>query len=186
VYQDQIYVTENAVNYPANFETVKTLKNGLEVKFRPIKPTDEDMLRRQFYTLSDSDRFLRYFTAIRFMPHRNMQKYVNIDYDKTLSLVGIVNEGGRERIIAEGRYSYYEYDKTYEMGFAVSEEFQGLGIASFLLDYLLRIAGERGIKRLSASVLPENKAMLGIFERARVRPVKRVAEGLVEHLFELQ
>ncbi len=186
VYQDQIYVTENAVNYPANLETVKTLKNGLEVKFRPIKPTDEDMLRRQFYTLSDNDRFLRYFTAIRFMPHKNMQKYVNIDYDKTLSLVGIVNEGGRERIIAEGRYSYYEYDKTYEMGFAVSEEFQGLGIASFLLDYLLRIAGERGIKRLSASVLPGNKAMLGIFERARVRPVKRVAEGVVEHLFELQ
>ena len=185
VYQDQIYVTGNAVNYPENLETVKTFRTGLEVKFRPIKPTDEDMLRRQFYTFSDSSRYMRYFTAMRVMPHKNMQKYVNIDYEKTLSIVGLINEGGRERIIAEGRYAWYEYDKTYEMGFAVNEEFQGMGIASFLLNYLIKIAAERGIKKLSASVLPENRAMLRVFDRADPAPRKRGADGVVELNFDL-
>jgi len=185
IYQDQVYVAANAVNYPAELETVKTFKNGVELKFRPIKPMDEDMLRRQFYTLSDNARYMRYFAAIRMMPHENMQQYVNIDYDKTLSLVGIVNEGGRERIVAEGRYAYYDHDKTYEMGFAVSEAFQGLGIAGFLLNYLLKIAGDRGIKKLSASVLQENKSMYKVFDRADVPSVRRGGNGVIEFIFEL-
>jgi ribosomal protein S18 acetylase RimI-like enzyme len=185
IHGDQIYVTSNVVNYPAYLETVKAFAKGVEVKFRPIKPSDEDMLRRQFYTLSGNSRYLRYFTAIRLMPHKNIQKYVNIDYEKTLSIVGIVNEGGREHIIAEGRYSYNEDDKTHEMGIVVSEDFQGMGIASFLVNYLLKIAVERGIKKLSALVLHENKAMLRVFERADVHPMKHGVDEVIEFVFEL-
>jgi acyl-CoA hydrolase len=185
VHGDQIYVTRNVVNYPAFLETVEVFAKNVEVKFRPIKPTDEDMLRRQFYTLSGNSRYLRYFTAIRLMPHKNIQKYVNIDYEKTLCIVGIVNKGGGEHIIAEGRYSYNEDDKTHEMGIVVSEDFQGMGIASFLVNYLLKIAAERGIKKLSALVLHENKAMIRVFERADVLPMKHGADGIIEFIFEL-
>lgn len=185
VYADQIYVTEHAVNYPEDLETIKTFKDNLEVKFRPIKPTDEDMLRRQFYTLSDQSRYLRYFTALRLMPHKNMQKYVNIDYDRTLSIVGIVSHVGGERIIAEGRYAFYEEEQTHEIGFAVNEEFQGRGIATFLLNFLIEIARERGIARLTASVLPENRAMLAVLDRAPVSHRKRARDGIIEAEFEL-
>jgi RimJ/RimL family protein N-acetyltransferase len=119
------------------------------------------------------------------MPHKNIQKYVNIDYEKTLCIVGIVNKGGGEHIIAEGRYSYNEDDKTHEMGIVVSEDFQGMGIASFLVNYLLKIAAERGIKKLSALVLHENKAMIRVFERADVLPMKHGADGIIEFIFEL-
>ena len=51
-YPDQIYVRENA-GYPMELEAVKSFRNGLEVLFRPIKPSDEDMMRRLFYQFSD-------------------------------------------------------------------------------------------------------------------------------------
>ncbi|MBW1764369.1 MAG: GNAT family N-acetyltransferase [Deltaproteobacteria bacterium] len=53
VYPDQIYSIENAANYPIELETLKTFKDGLDLKIRPIKPTDEDMMRRLFYKFSD-------------------------------------------------------------------------------------------------------------------------------------
>lgn len=180
IYKDQIYVTRDAVHYPAEYETVKTFKDDMEIKFRPIKPSDEDMMRRQFYKFSDNSRFLRYFSAVRVMPHENIQKYVNIDYVHTVSIVGLHMTGSSEHIIAEGRYSYYEAGNKYELGFAVDEEFQGIGIASFLLNYLIRIARERGIEKLYATVLPQNKAMLRVFHKAVVKPVVREDGGCFE------
>ena len=185
IYKDQIYVTSNAVNYPEAYETVKSFGSDIDIKFRPIKPTDEDMLRRQFYTFSDNARYMRYFSAIRTMPHKNIQKYVNIDYKNTLSIVGIYNDGSGNRIVAEGRFALYKETSMYEMGFAVDEEFQGLGIATFLLNYLIRIAREYGIDTLTASVLPENTAMIQVFNKATVKPQIIEAGGYLEVIFRL-
>ncbi len=48
IYPDQIY-RSIAANYPAHLGTVKTFKDGLELIIRPIKASDEDMMRRLFY-----------------------------------------------------------------------------------------------------------------------------------------
>lgn len=180
VYADQIYEPAYSANYPMFVETMKTFKGGLEVKIRPIKPSDEDMMRRHFYTFSDEAKYLRYFTNVRTMPHADMQKYVNIDYKKTMSLVAVLQQGNSERIIAEGRYAEYPQEHTYEMAFLVDEEFQGIGIGSFLVNYLIRIARERGLPKLSASVLTKNSKMIEVFRRAEVKPKLRTERDVVE------
>ncbi len=182
VYPDQVFVTKHAANYPAHLETRKTLKDGLEVKIRPIKLSDEDMMRRLFYNFSDESKYFRYFAAKPVMPHKEMQKYVNIDYSKILSMVALVEKGRNERIIAEARYAYDQHTGAYEVAFIVDEEFQGKGVASFLFDYLIKIARDRNIDRFIAYVLPKNEAMLRVFEKSAVKP-KRVFEdnALVLH-----
>lgn len=185
-YPDQIYVRENAENYPMELEAVKSFRNGLEVLFRPIKPSDEDMMRRLFYQFSDESKYLRYFARVSTMPHREMQKYVSIDYDKIFSIVGVVRNDRMERIIAEARYAYYEYEKAYELAFIVDEEYQGRGIATFMLDYLFKIARERGIKDIIANVLPQNDKMLRVFEKGSVKPKSTFADGVVELRFSLE
>jgi len=185
VYPDQIYILDHAIHYPDELETVKSFRDGLEVRFRPIKPADEDMMRRLFYDFSDESKYFRYFNKVLFMPHRDMQKYVNIDYDKTVSIVGLVNDAGRERIIAEARYSLYEKEGSYEMAFIVDEQFHGSGIASFMLKYLFMIAGERGIRELNACVLAENRKMMDVFNRAEIKPETRVEEGSILLTFRL-
>jgi acyl-CoA hydrolase/RimJ/RimL family protein N-acetyltransferase len=169
VYADQIYLTEHAANYPSELETRKSLKDGLEIKIRPIKPSDEDMMRRLFYNFSDESKYFRYFASKPVMPHKEMQPYVNIDYKNILSVVAIVEKGRNERIIAEARYAYDGRSDAYEIAFIVDEAFQGKGVASFMFDYMVKIARDRGIRWFIAYVLPRNEAMLKVFERSNLK-----------------
>ena len=168
VYADQIYVARHAANYPSLLETRKSLRDGLEIKIRPIKPSDEDMMRRLFYNFSDESKYFRYFASKPIMPHKEMQKYVNIDYDKILSVVAIVEKGRNERIIAEARYAYDKRENAYEIAFIVDEGFQGKGVATFMMNYLIKIARDRGIGWFIAYVLPRNEAMLKVFEKSTI------------------
>ncbi len=172
VYSDQIYIARHAANYPSMLETRKSLKDGLEIKIRPIKSSDEDMMRRLFYNFSDESKYFRYFAPKPLMPHKEMQKYVNIDYEDILSVVALVEKGRNERIIAEARYAYDKRADAYEIAFIVDEQFQGKGVASFMLNYLVKIARDRGIGCFIAYVLPRNEAMLKVFEKAKIESTR--------------
>ena len=184
LYKDQIYKSI-AANYPAKYETVKTFKDGLELRIRPVKASDEDMMRRLFYKFSDESKYYRYFTHVRIMPHKNMQQYLSVDYERIFSVVAVLQIGNIEKIVAEARYAAYPDGKTYEMAFLADEEYQGRGISTFLANYLIKIAGERNIKTLTASVLSQNKKMLRVFEKLSVEPVKSYEGETVELTFNL-
>ncbi len=185
VYKDQIYSADYSSNYPEDLEIVKNFKDNVDIKFRPIKASDEDMMRELFYLFSDEAKYLRYFSRVNSMPHKNMQRYVAVDYDRTLSIVGVVETGRTQKIIAEARYAYYENDGSYEMAFIVDESWQGRGIATFLMEYLIEIAGKRGLKTLSATVLYENSKMIKVFKKASVKPEISVDEGVLIFRFNL-
>ena len=180
IYGDQIYVAKYTAHYPFSLETVKTFEKDVEVKFRPIRSSDEEMMRRLFYGSSDKSKMMRYFSPVRVMPRTMMQPYVNIDYEQTLSIVGTIQHRGREKIIAEARYSYDEEGDAYDMAFIVDEDYQGKGIATYLMNYLMDIARERGLTRMSAVTLTENMSMLKVLQSARVKPhIRRDAEQVL-------
>jgi Acetyltransferase (GNAT) family. len=114
-----------------------------------------------------------------------MQPYVNIAYENTLSLVGTIQDKGRERIIAEARYSGTANNDDHEMAFVVDDEYGGRGIAKFLLNYLISIARERKIKKLSASIMPQNLRMAKVFGAAEVLPVILEEKGNMQYIFGL-
>ncbi len=184
LYKDQIYRSISA-DYPAKYETVKTFKDGLELRIRPIKASDEDMMRRLFYKFSDESKYYRYFTHVRIMPHKNMQQYLSVDYEKIFAVVAVHQIGNIEKIVAEARYAAYPDGQSYEMAFLVDEQYQGRGIATFLANYLIKIAIERGIKTLTASVLAQNGKMLRVFEKLSVVPEKKYDGDTIELTFNL-
>jgi len=47
----------------------------------------------------------------------------------------------------------------------VDEEYQNLGIATYLYKLLMRLAKERGLQGFTADVLPANKEMMRVFEK---------------------
>lgn len=163
IYPDQIYNVRHSARYPYELETIQPFGRDLPVRIRPIKPSDEDMMRRFFYNFSEESRYLRFFSRISAMPHKKMQAYVSVDYASVLSLVAIINQRGTERIIAECRYALDAHTGHHEMAFLVDEEFQGRGIGRFLAEYLLKAARKRKIRRIRAVVLPGNRNMTSIF-----------------------
>jgi GNAT superfamily N-acetyltransferase len=180
LYADQIYFPESGHLYPSKLISSHEFKRGLKVLFRPIKPSDEEKMRDLFYRFSDQAVYSRYFTSIKTMPHKKMQEYVNVNYRTALSLVGVVEISGTEKIIAEARYVRVKQDAFADVAFVVDEDYQGKGIASYLFELLIRAAREEGIKGFTADVLATNKSMLKVFEKAPF-PVRTVlSRGIYE------
>ena len=105
LYGDQIFLADSAHLYPADISATQPIKDGLMVRYRPIRPSDEEGMRHLFYRFSDAAVYARYFHSISSMPHAKMQEYVNVDWNEVMSLVGLVGEEGKGRIIAEARLS---------------------------------------------------------------------------------
>lgn len=164
LYEDQIFL-ENASLYPSEITMKKKFKNGLDVRFRAIKPSDEEEMRHLFYRFSDEAVYYRYFTSIKTMPHTKMQEYVNVDYNQVMSIVGLIYEPGQGKIIAEARYVREPRRPWADVAFIVDEKFNGLGIASYLHQMLLRLGKERGLQGFTADVLSSNQGMMKVFEK---------------------
>ena len=61
----------------------------------------------------------------------------------------------------------------------VEEDYQGQGLASILIEHLLRIGREQGISRFEADVLHANKKMLRVFERSGLRVVTKASSDSI-------
>ena len=180
LYRDQIYLTESGHLYPHEINISHVFKDTVTVRFRPIRPSDEDDMRRLFYRFSDQAVYYRYFSPIKTMPHMKMQEYVNVDFNRTMSIVGVVEEGGVDKIIAEGRYVIVEDGTFADTAFIVDEDYQGKGIATFLFNLLMQLARQRGIKGFNADVLTANKAMMKVYEKSPYPMKATVSEGAYE------
>jgi GNAT superfamily N-acetyltransferase len=55
-----------------------------------------------------------------------------------------------------------------EVAFVVDDAHQGRGLGASLIRHLAALARQAGLKALSADVLPENAAMLKVFETSRL------------------
>ncbi len=77
-----------------------------------------------------------------------------------------------------------EPDKEFaDVAFMVDEEFHGRGIATFLLNYMIEIAQERGIKGFKADVLESNSPMIAVFDKLPYLQHRRAEGGEVSLTF---
>ncbi len=180
LYKDQIFFADSGHLYPAEVATERTFKDGLVVRFRAIKPSDEEEMRKLFYRFSDQDVYYRYFSRVKTMPHKKMQEYTTVDYRRTLSLVAVVGEPGADHLIGEVRYVQLPGSGYADFALIVDDAYQGKGIASFLFLYLLQLAKERGLEGLSAHVLATNKKVLRVLEKSPHPIEARVDSGVYE------
>jgi acyl-CoA hydrolase/GNAT superfamily N-acetyltransferase len=182
LYQDQIFLAESARLYPTDIAETYTVRDDLKLRFRAIRPSDEEGMRHLFYRFSEKTVYYRYFQTVRSMPHAKMQEYVNVDWNQVMSIVGLAGEEGKGRIIAEARYIKIPGNPFAEVVFVVDENYQRLGVATFLYRMLIRAARERGVRGFVAEVLYSNiGGIMKVFKKGDL-PVKAHLEGGVYHL----
>jgi GNAT superfamily N-acetyltransferase len=181
LYRDQIFLAQGARLYPADITDTLLSKDDLKIRFRAIRPSDEEGMRHLFYRFSDEAVYSRYFRTVSSMPHAKMQEYVNVDWNQIMSIVGLVGEEGKGRIIAEARYIKIPGNPFAEVVFVVDDKYQRFGIASYLYKMLIRLAKERGIKGFMAEVLFSNIGMMNVFRKGDL-PIKARLESGVYHL----
>jgi GNAT superfamily N-acetyltransferase len=183
VYEDQILPPIYEPLYPGQWETSQVFPPNESLFFRPIKPSDERALQEFFYSLPSEDVYLRFLSAMKAFPHRNIQAMCNIDYEHVMAIVAVSGEIGAEKIIGIGRYLLDQKSNSAEVDFAVESGWQRRGIGTFLLHYLCEIAKTIGISGFYAHVLASNRPMVSVFNAVGYAVHSVMDEGIYEISF---
>lgn len=179
IFKDQAFIPGKSGEYPEDMETFRNTKTNQQIFIRPVKISDEPLLKDFFYSLSDSSIHKRFLYFRPNMPHQLLQKFVIIDYTKKVVLV--VVDGGQEnqQIQAVGQYSIDdESTHTADVAFAVRDDIQNQGIGFELLKYLMYLAKRQGLLGFTAEVLTDNKPMLHVFEKGGFDMDKKSESGV--------
>jgi acetyltransferase len=153
-------------NYPEQYVSKWTLKNGEEVQIRPIRPEDEPKLIAFHEKLSERSVYLRYFQPLKLSQrttHERLTRICFIDYNRDMALVvERKNEQGLQEIIAVGRMSKMHGVAEAELAALVEDGYQGAGLGTELYRLLLQIARVEKLTKVHSNMLKENPEMIAI------------------------
>ena len=180
IYMDQAFIPGRRGEYPEELETLRTTRSSLEVLLRPVRITDEPLLKDFFYSLSDQSMFRRFMSVRKDMPHERLQEFVVIDYTREIVILASIRRGTVEEIVGVGQYGIDEATHTAEVAVVVKDEYHNRGIGTELLSYLTLLAKRHGLLGFTAEVLVENKPMLHLFETMGFDLDKHATEGVYE------
>ena len=158
------------------------LRDGSTLRLRAPRREDADAVLAFFEGLSERSLYLR-FHGLPVLGPRLVEPLLEPDWDERGALLGTFAEDGGERVVALGSYARLRDPALAEAAFAVSDEHQGHGIGTRLLEQLAARAAEVGIERFFAEVLPENRSMLGVFEAAGFELTRELEGGELEVQF---
>ena len=180
IYGDQKIISGKSGEYPSELETYCTTVNGIKLLFRPVKISDEGLLKDFFYHLSPESMYMRFASRNLQMPHQRLQEIAVIDYTKELEILAVIQHGSREEIVGIGSWYITGDEQNAEVAFAVKDDYQNQGIGTSLLDYLCDLGKQQGLNNFLAEVLAGNDIMIRIFKKAGFEKVS--TEGGVNTL----
>jgi RimJ/RimL family protein N-acetyltransferase len=147
---------------------------------RPVEPEDAEALVRMFDRLSPESIYRRFFTQLPSLDGKFLEWFAVADHDKH---EGVVYTVGGE-IVGVAHYERLKDDpNTAEIAVIVEDDCQRRGIARKLMNRLTRLAGERGIRNLSAVVLTNNQAARSLAESMVPDARPRWVGGEIEYSF---
>jgi RimJ/RimL family protein N-acetyltransferase len=168
----------------AAYSVFERLRDGRQIEIRALHREDrEDMLAAVGRAGSQSLQ-RRFFVIKRGFSDREIAFFTEIDFDKHVALVALIEEADRPVIVAGGRYIVVKAGQA-ELAFLVVDAYQGLGIGRLLLKHLVDIARRADLRELTADVLPENAGMLRLFRQSGFRPAPHGDYGVIHLMLQL-
>ena len=149
---------------PEEYVQRKTLRNGLTILLRPIRPEDEPMWHRLLADCSAETIHLRFRCMFRSQSHDVASRFCFIDYDREIAIVAEAEHEGERRLLGTGRLVADADHSSAEYAVHVADPWQGIGLGSLLTDYCLEICERWGVKNVVAEVARENIRMIRMFE----------------------
>ena len=175
--------------YPQRYVRPGTMKNGVEILVRPIRPEDEPLLIKLHQALSERTVYLRYFQPLKLSQrtaHERLQRICFIDYDREMALaVDHKNEAGETEIIAIGRLSRLRGKDAGEMAVLVDDRFQHQGLGTLLYQRLIEVARDEHLKTVISTILSENREMQAICKKLGFYLEADIDDGTVEAVLKL-
>ncbi len=161
---------------------VVSLKDGIPVTIRPIRPDDAAHLQDTFDHLSMDTIYQRFHAFKKELPDEEALQLATVDYTTRMAFVALTQKNGREIVIGVARYALTDPGnlELAESAVVVQDEYQGRGLGKLLLGRLVRYAKAKGIHRLRGYMQLGNNSMIGLVKSSGIPYQTRFSEGTWE------
>src|SRR5262249_16676674 len=147
--------------YPNQYTAPWKMSDGSEVVVRVIRPEDEPLIVELHAGFSERTIRMRFFSLVKTLSRDSLIRLCHLDSDREIGLGAEQrDECGNPHILGVSRYYLNPETGTAEFAVVVGDAWQGLGLGWHLMQRLIEIARQCGVKRLEGAVLRENTAML--------------------------
>jgi GNAT superfamily N-acetyltransferase len=150
--------------------------DGVELTVRPIAVTDAERLARLFDRLSPSSVHFRFFSPISRPPRAALLRLSDVDHGRREALVAL----NGDEIVAVARYDGRPGSNRAEIAITVEDAWQHRGVGRRLATRLATLACDRGYDTFLATMLPDNRAALGLVRKLAPDASVRWAGGEYE------
>ena len=133
--------------YPEKYTKAVLLKSGQVAHLRPIRPEDEPLEAQMFEYLSNQSLYFRFFGYVPHVTHDFLTRFTHIDYDREMAIIAEVEEAGVNKMIGVVRIIADAWGENAEFAIVVADPWQKQGLGSMMMDFILEIADEMGIKK---------------------------------------
>jgi acetyltransferase len=155
--------------YPTQYARPHRLPDGTEVLVRPIRPEDEGMLVAFHARLGEASVRERYLGPLKLDQRTTHERLVRVcfsDYDRDIALVVEHRPAsGTPEVVAVGRLARRPAHDDAEFSLLVRDDWQRRGLGTELLRRIVDVARREGVGRVTATMLPDNHAMMRIASR---------------------
>lgn len=165
--------------YPQHLEEQVTLRNGVTCLLRPILPEDEPLLQQFIQKVTKEDLYYRYFSEINEFTHEDLAKMTQIDYDREMAFVAVIQEQGKDAIIGVTRALSDPDNLEAEFAVLVRSDSNGLGLGKTLLGKLIAYSTQHGLERLVGITMPNNQGMIGLAKKLGFKVDIQIEDGIV-------
>jgi acetyltransferase len=151
--------------YPSQYTAPFRLRDGREVLVRTIRPEDEALIIALHASHSENTIRMRFFSLVKTLSRDSLIRLCHLDYNREFALVAVLREGEQTKIAGVSRYYLHPESGDAEFAVVVGDAWQKQGLGKHLMERLISVARERGVKRLVGLVLADNQPMLALMRK---------------------
>lgn len=166
-------VNDKISKYPNKYELFLKLKNGKILLIRPVKPNDEKMVQELHFSLDRQDWYYRFFSYNQNFDDNGVKPLVNINYNSDMVLVAEYFNEEENYIVAMGGFFKKLNPRVGELILLTNQNWRRLGIAKFLLNYLIKIAKIMDFNKLGGCICTDNKPMHHILNSGEYKLISK-------------
>jgi acyl-CoA synthetase (NDP forming)/RimJ/RimL family protein N-acetyltransferase len=144
--------------YPRELEGWLTIKDGMRVRIRPVRPEDEALYPAFGEAITPDDLRLRFFSWIKEASHAFIARLTQIDYGRDMAFVAL--EAERDAILGVARLSGEPDLRQAEFAVILRSDLKGRGLGWGLMQRLIAYARNAGLEAITGDILRENTTML--------------------------
>jgi len=146
--------------YPQDLEEDFKMPSGQVVRLRPIRPEDEPEHYEFIAHLTPQDIRFRFFGQVKELPHTEMARFTQIDYDREMAFIASAEKpgGGRETLGVVRTVTDTDNEHA-EFAIVVRSDQAQQGLGYKLLEKMIAYCRGRGTRTIVGQIMKDNPRM---------------------------